>query len=139
MSAKGSFNKKTLLAIHDMDRLAINPIEMLKRVFDEALNAYLKERGLSKNGGDAGASYLAVAGKAASDLASYKHPKLTAISLQDLNTTNPTDTLNTEQAIKVIQSDPFAPAATPIESMRVVESIKSTIETPALPIGNNNG
>lgn len=139
MSVKGSFSKKTLLAINDMERLGVNPIEMLKQVFDESFRAYKDERGYS-NKGDAGAGYLAVAGKAASDLASYKHPKLSAMAIADLTDANSSDrVLTTEQAIAIIKSDPFAPESIQgLDTSRVVESMASTIENPALPIGDAN-
>lgn len=130
MPPKGSINKKTLLATHDMDRLGINPIEMLKQIFDESMNAYRKERGLTKRG-DSGAGYLAVAGKAAADLASYKHPKLSAIQIKDVTNDEATsDVINTEKAIEIIKNDPFA-----LSSAQIVETINSTIQTPFLPSG----
>lgn len=130
MPIKGSVSKKSLLASYDMERLGVNPIEMLKTIYDESLEAYRSGRGLTKMG-DTGSAYLAVAGKAAADLASYKHPKLSAVQIKDVSNEDSTnDVINTERAIEIIKSDPFA-----ISSAQVVETMKSTIQSPFLPSG----
>lgn len=139
MANKRSFNKRTLLAHHDMERLSLNPIEMLKTIYDEALNAYRSGRGLSDKG-DAGAAYLSVAGKAASDLAGYKHPKLSAMAIADFTEdSEKRRALTTEEAINIIKGDPFAPEGVrAIDTKRVLESLKSTIQIPSLPMGESN-
>lgn len=124
-------NKTSLLATADMDRLGINPIEMLKKVFDEAMNSYY-EGGKSPDAKiDPSAQYLSIARAAASDLASYKHPKLSAVAFKDLS--NPGDAAKpatTQEAMKILKQDPFA-----IKTEEVVKQIDSTIQTPALPVG----
>lgn len=130
--SKGAHSKRSLLALHDMERLALNPIEMLKTVYEEAMSAYKRERGLSDKG-DAGPGYLAIAGKAASDLASYKHPKLSAIAIQDFSDDSTTESLTTREAIEIIKSDPFLPRQ--IETTQIIESSSSAINTPYLPAG----
>ena len=116
-----------------MDRLGINPIQMLKEVYDRAISAYDSARGYSDKS-DAGAGYLSVAGKAAADLAKFKHPTLAALAVKDM--TDPkseSKPMTTQQAIEVIKSDPFSPKS--IEASDVIDAMKSNITTPLLPIG----
>lgn len=123
-----------MLAIHDLERLGLNPIEMLKEVYDEALKAYRSGRGLTDKG-DAGASYLATAKAAASDLASYKHPKLSALAIADVSKEELAEkkTLTAQEARDIIKADPFY--TDEITNKRVIEASKSTISVQALPIG----
>jgi len=123
-------------AINDLERIGANPIEMMFAVYNRALDAYDKARGYSDKT-DAGAAYLSVAGQMAANLAKYKHPTFTAIAIKDLDGGNDSKRpITTEEAMKIIQGDPFAPKA--ISNDQVLEAMKSGIKTPALPIGSEN-
>ena len=119
-----------MLAKNDLDRLGINPIEYLNEVYKLSVQAFKDE------GGHSGAAYLAVAGKAASDLASYKHPKLTAVAITEMQLVEDRMQLTTEQAIEIIKKDPFATKEVKaIDTHRVLEAMATTIESPFLPQG----
>jgi hypothetical protein len=133
---KGRGNRLNVLAHADLDRLNANPIEMLVEVYKEAMNAYKTARGYSEKG-DAGAAYLGVAGKAAVDLAKFKHPTLSAVALKDMTDQTDKKPLSTSQAIDIIKADPFAPQdLKDIPTDRIVDAMKSTIKAPALPMGD---
>lgn len=134
-------NKKSLLARADMDRLGINPIEYLNKVFVEAMQSYQEAKNPKKNeeGKEpyvvigAGAGFLSIASQAASQLASYYYPKLSAIAIKDMTGDGPeAQPLNTKEAIKVIESDPFRQH---VETKDVISQINSNIETPLLSKG----
>lgn len=132
---RGRPSRKSILAHNDLERLGANPIEMLIEVYQEAMNAYKTARGYSEKG-DAGAAYLGVAGKAAVDLAKFKHPTLSAVALKDMTDQTDKKPLSTAQAIDIIKSDPFAPQdLKDIPTDRIVDAMKSTIKAPALPMG----
>lgn len=129
--------KRSYLAIHDMERLGINPIEYLHEVFQESLKAFKDGRGYSDKG-DAGAAYLGVAAKCASDLAKFKHPTLSAIALKDMSQSEEGDdkAITTIEAVRILQADPFASEQMKqIDTKRVIEAMESTIEKPTLPKG----
>lgn len=146
-------NKFSLLAHKDMERLGLNPIEELKRCMDElkdlkeeALRAYKSMRGYGEKM-DSGTQYLASAIKAVADqaaianhLAKYKHPTLSAIAVKDLSETNADrQPFNTAQAIEVLKGDPFAPQALKeMPTERILDAMKSSINTPFLPQGDAN-
>src|SRR6478609_9249716 len=123
----GSKNKVSFMAAADMDRLAINPIEMLNEVYKLSIEAFKAHRGHTDKG-DAGSHYLAVAGKAAIDLAKFKHPTLTAVAIKDLTDDSMSKTpLTTAQAIDIIKMDPFAPKEIKeIPTDRIVDAVNST-------------
>lgn len=129
-------NRLNLLAHADLDRLGANPIEMLVEVYREAMTAYRAGRGITEKG-DNGAQFLAVAGKAAVDLAKFKHPTLSAIAVKDVSENNSDkEPLTTREAIDVIKSDPFAPKEIKnIPTDRIVEAMNSSIQSPLLPTG----
>jgi hypothetical protein len=127
--------KRTLVAHADLERLGANPIEMLVDVYREAMTAFKQGRGLSDKG-DAGAAYLGVAGKAAVDLAKFRHPTLSAVAITEQTPMG--EPMTTKQAINILKSDPFAPQEIKdIDTARIVEAIDSTISTPFLPPGND--
>lgn len=133
---RGRPARNTLLAHADLERLNANPVEMLVEVYKEAMAAYKSGRGYGEKG-DAGAAYLGVAGKAAVDLAKFKHPTLSAVALKDMTDTKERTPLTTYQAIDIIKSDPFAPQdLKDIPTDRIVDAMKSTIKAPALPMGD---
>lgn len=134
---KGRPNRTTLLALGDMDRLGVNPIEMLVEVYREAMNAYKTGRGYGEKS-DAGSQYLAVAGKAAIDLAKFKHPTLSAIAVKDMTQESERAPMTTAEAIDVIKSDPFAPKEIKeIETDKILQAMNSHINTPFLPTGKD--
>jgi len=137
-SRKGIPNKLSMNAILDMDRLGINPIEALWECYQEAMKSYKSGRGMSEKG-DAGSAYLAVATKAATELANYKHPKLSAIAVKDMSESDQKKALTTEQAIAIIKSDPFATKEVQqIETRTIVEAMDSTLKNQKLPFGDAN-
>ena len=129
-------NKLNILAHNDLDRLGANPIEMLVEVYREAMQAYKSGRGITDKA-DNGAQFLAVAGKAAVDLAKFKHPTLSAIAVKDMTPESEgKEPLTTAQAIDVIKSDPFAPKEIKeIPTDRIVEAMNSPLNAPFLPMG----
>lgn len=132
----GRPNRANILAHKDLERLGLNPIEMLAEVYKEALAAYRSGRGLTDKG-DAGAQYLAVAGKAAVDLAKFKHPTLSAIAVKDATESEKDSrVISTAQAIDIMKADPFAPKELKdIPTTDIVDAMKSQINTPFLPEG----
>jgi len=124
------------MAHNDLDRLGANPIEMLVEVYREAMQAYKSGRGITEKA-DNGAQFLAVAGKAAVDLAKFKHPTLSAIAVKDMTPESESkEPLTTSQAIDVIKADPFAPKEIKeIPTDRIVEAMNSQLNAPFLPSG----
>ena len=135
-SRKSVRNKLSLMAHNDLDRLGANPIEMLVEVYREAMQAYKSGRGITEKA-DNGAQFLAVAGKAAVDLAKFKHPTLSAIAVKDMTPESESkEPLTTSQAIDVIKADPFAPKEIKeIPTDRIVEAMNSQLNAPFLPSG----
>lgn len=132
---KGRGNRLNILAHEDLKRLNANPIEMLVEVYRESMSAYKSMRGYSEKS-DAGAAYLSVAGKAAVDLAKFKHPTLSAVALKDVSQDSDKTPLTTSQAIDIIKNDPFAPPEIKdIETDKIVDAMNSTINAPFLPTG----
>jgi len=100
----GTLNKKSLLAAEELVRLAANPIEMLDAVYHKAMDAF-DDPSNNKN-----PAYLATALQAASKLASFRYPTLSAVAVKDLDIDDkPNRPLNTRQALEIIKADPFAP------------------------------
>lgn len=105
----GSFNKRNLLALHRMDELGIEPIEMLMEVYRESMESYRKQRGYGEKS-DAGVGYLGNALGAASKLASFRYPTLTAMAIKDmreLEDAAKATPMTTKEAIEIIKADPF--------------------------------
>lgn len=128
------FRKSSLMAIGDIERLGLNPIEMLAEVYKLAIEGYKSGRGISDKV-DNGSSWLAVARQAADNLASYKYPKLSAMAVKDM--TDPKDEakpVTTADAIRILNEDPFKA----ISDSSVVDQMTSNIQTPALPIGKKD-
>lgn len=122
-----------------MERLGINPIEMLNEVYQEAMQSYKSGRGMSDKG-DPGAAYLAQALGAAKSLASFKHPTLSALAIKDmkeLDEAAKTKPLTTREAIEIIKSDPFNPTSI-IKHMDTGELPEQTKMLGLLPIGDGN-
>lgn len=138
---KGHMKRHSFIAHSELERMGINPIEWLADVYLEAMQGYKSGRGITEKG-DGGAAWLAVAGKAAADLCSYKHPKLSAIAISDLSkdqARNEREAISTEQAIAIFKADPFATdQIRKLDTGSVIDAMKSTIKKPALPIGEGN-
>ncbi|HEY8272148.1 MAG TPA: hypothetical protein VIG33_14760 [Pseudobdellovibrionaceae bacterium] len=134
----GTRAKITQAALKDMERLGVNPIEMLKAVYDRAITAFDGHRG-DTDKSDAGPSYLAVAQQAAANLAKYKHPALSAIAFKDMGESEEDrKPITTEEAMRIIRSDPFAPdEIKEIPNEQVIDAMKSGIQAPLLPGGKN--
>lgn len=126
-----------MLALHDLERLGINPIDYINEVYKRALESYDK-RAMLMGKEDTGHLYLSVAAKAAADLASYKHPKLSALAIADVSKDEMTEkkTLTAQEARDIIKADPFY--TTEITNKRVIEASKSTISVQSLPIGKTS-
>jgi hypothetical protein len=98
----GTINKKSLLAIAELERLSANPIEMLNEVYLKAMEAF-KDPANNKN-----PAYLATALQAASKLASFRYPTLSAVSIKDLELDKiDVKPMTTREAIEIILKDPF--------------------------------
>lgn len=103
----GTVNKKSLLAEAELRRLEAEPIAMLVEVYKQSMEAYEADK---TNGGGKGAAYLATACAAASKLASFRYPTLSAISIKDLDLDQAESRpMTTREAIEIIKSDPFFP------------------------------
>lgn len=125
--------RDTLLAKADIERLGLNPIEMLAEVYRLAIEGYKAGRGMTDKV-DSGAAWLAVARQAANDLCSYKHPKLSAVAVKDIrDPASERPPITTAEAVKILESDPFK-----VSTADVVEQMKNTIHAPALPTGEKN-
>lgn len=140
----GTRNIKSYLAIHEMKRLGLNPLEEALKCINElddikkkSLESYDKMRGYNDKG-DAGTSYLSTARSAVRDkadiymnLCKFAFPTLTAVAIQDFAEESSEKTINTKEAIDIIRSDPFTRSTTEkvISAMTNVESLQS------LPVG----
>lgn len=114
-SGPPSYRRLSMHAILEMERLGINPIEMMFHVYNTAL----------KKG------YLGVAGKAAADLASFRYPTLSAIAIKDMSEDEADESpMTTKEAMEILASDPFRPT-----NETIVDQIDSTISIPKLSSG----
>ena len=117
-----------MLAFNDLERLGVNPIEMLVEVYKLSIQGYKEGRGITDKA-DSGSSWLAVARQAADNLASYKYPKLSAMAVKDVTEEGEgRSAMTTEEAVRIIKSDPFA-----IADDEVTEAMSSAIAVPKLP------
>ncbi len=111
MSSKGKqrIQKKTFMAMYELEKRNIEPIEFLHEVYKRSIDAFDKCRGLGDKG-DSGPGYLAQALGAAKALATFKYPTLTAVAIKDLDDQERiARPLSTAEAIEIIKKDPFAP------------------------------
>jgi len=130
------FKRHSLAAIAEIDRLGVNPLEMLIEVYRLSIEAYKRERGLSDKG-DAGPAFLSTAQAAANNLASYRYPKLSAIGVKDLSEgESDRPPMTTREAMKIIASDPFA--LNPGSTEEVIDQMASGTQTPHLVKGESN-
>lgn len=81
----------------------LDPIDMLYEIY------FLSRDRSQEVGDDTAASYLSVAGKAASDLAKYIYPTLSAIKIDQ--TVKNENAMTVKEAMKVIMEDPFTKSA----------------------------
>lgn len=136
---KSEYLRKTShLAINEAKRLGLNPIEMLAEVYQLAIDGYKKDRGITDKS-DSGAQWLSVARAAADSLASYVHPKLSAIAVHELislEQQNKSKVMTTEEAVTVIMQDPFLKSK--VHDSDIVEQMTKAREKPLLPVGEKN-
>lgn len=128
----------TILARKELIQKGLNPIDMMYEVFQEAMATYREgptiehsEKGVSIN--DPRAACLGVAGRMASEMMKYYSPSLSAIKIETSDPENQKQERTIVDAVKIIQSDPFAQHA-----MKIAEQVGSDSEngsTPILPIG----
>lgn len=123
------------MAIHQLEKLGIEPIEYLNEVYKESLHSYRSLRGLTDKS-DSGPYYLAQALGAAKALASYKYPTLSAIGIKDMSELDPAKNkpMNSKEAIELIKKDPFAPPE--IKALDINEHQNRLVGP--LPIGQGN-
>lgn len=125
--------KRSLLAVYDLERLGVNPIEEIY----EAMS-FAKQK--AREGGEDEASWGALWLKAATDLATFKHPRLSAVAVSEIAKSEQDNArpFTTKEAIETISKDPFAPSEIKITAERVIEAMDSTIKHPTLPVGKSN-
>ena len=137
---KGQAIKRTMLAAHDLERLGCNPMTEIFEAMEYAKMMTKKGGNYSDDGRTDQANWAALWLKSAETLASYKHPKLSAVAIHEIgenkNTRQP---LSTQEALKILQNDPMAPQAIKaIDTDRVVEAMSSQIKAPFLPMGGKD-
>ena len=132
-------NKRSLLAVTDLDRLGCNPIERLVELAEMNVKAFKEFRGYGEKG-DAGVGYLSNATRIYIELAKFKHPTLSAIAVKDMTDDSETkQPMTTKQAIQTLAADPFAPQALKdIANEDVIDAMSSKIDKPFLPSGNKD-
>lgn len=128
-SRLGMPNKRSLLAIHEIERLGLKPIEMMAEVYKRSMAAYIECRGLTDKS-DAGASYLSVAGQMATKLASFQYPTLGAIAIQDMTDKKDIKQMTTAEAVKIINGDPFL-----ARQLDLAKPDQPIVTNDSLPIG----
>ena len=122
-----------IFARAEMNRKGINAIDLLFEVYTLARDGYLQGRGLGDKS-DTGSAYLAVAGNAASTLARYAYPTMSAIAVTDNTQGGNGKAMDVIEAKKVLESDPFAQAA--IRATKIDPSSEALNKVPTfLPLG----
>lgn len=144
-------HKRSFLAIYELDRLGIEPIQMLFECYNEAMKKYKalqidgddqeSDHEYSKNSRkapmiDTGHNYLNAAIAAASKLASYKYPTLSALAIKDmadLEKAKDAKPLTTADAIRIIKSDPFMAKEMSIEPKETPNELPMGLNKPNDP------
>ena len=110
-----------------MDRLAINPIDMMKTVYDHALS-----KAQETDSDHAASAFLAVAGQMANNLANYRYPKLSALAVKDMTeNSSGSKPITTKEAVAIIAQDPFSKS-----TEEIIDQIGSPSVIQALPKGS---
>ena len=137
VTKRDTLRRRSMFALNDLDRLGINPIEELHNLFKEALKAYHSGRGVTETG-DAGTQYLSIAVRIMETMAKFKHPTLAALALKDMTEDNNgvRKAITTEEALQIINSDPFAQRQITAES--IIEAAKHGPNDPMLVPGEEN-
>ena len=145
----GSLSARTMLAVYDLNRLGVNPIEEAVKAVKEleemkqlAIKAFTQMRGYGENG-DAGTQYLATAVRCISEkasinlkLAKFKHPELSAVAIKDVTEREETKPMTTLDAVNIIKNDPFAPQSIQkVNTEDVLRAMDTPLEAPCLPLG----
>lgn len=110
--ASGTIHKRDLVAKLELASKGINPIDMLKEVFDLSIASFKSGRGHGSEY-DAGPQYLAVAQQAAKRLSEFYAPKIGDIKPEEVPEYDEKDiqtytALDAQKIREVIMSDPFA-------------------------------
>lgn len=130
-----SVNKRSLLALKDLERLGIEPLEMLLETRRTALEAFKSMRGFSDKS-DAGVGYLGLVIRADIELLGLKYAKMSAIAIKDMTDKSDRQPMNTAQAIDIIKADPFAPQEIKeIPNEQIIDAMSKNFESLALPKG----
>lgn len=130
-----SVNKRSLLALKDLERLGIEPLEMLLETRRTALEAFKSMRGFSDKS-DAGVGYLGLVMRADIELLGLKYAKMSAIAIKDMTEKSDKAPLNTAQAIDIIKNDPFAPEEIKeVPNEQIIEAMSKNFDSLALPKG----
>ena len=135
----GSVHKRSLLAHDDLDRLGVQALENLLETRALALKAFKDMRGYSDKS-DAGVGYLGLVLRADLEIVALKYAKMSALAIKDMtDRSEAKQPLNTAQAIKVLQNDPFcSPELKEIPTEKILDAMESKIKTPFLPAGDGN-
>jgi hypothetical protein len=133
----GALNKRTMLAVEDLNRIGINPIEEIAEAMQFAKKMALKGGNFDSDGKTDQAQWGALWLRGATELAAFKHPKLSALAIKDLRDDAEANAkpLTTAEAVKIIESDPFKK---PTTSSQVLDAMQSKIQAPFLPSGGKD-
>lgn len=134
----GAIGKRSLLAIDELNRLGASPLEEIYEALQFAKDKTKKGGNFDADGKSDQSQWAALWLKAASELAVYKHPKLSAIAIKDMamDAEKEAKPVTTLEAIKIIDNDPFNPKN--ITSEQVLDAMKSQHKAPLLPSGGKN-
>lgn len=135
MSRNELLRKKELAVANmqkELDLLGFNVVEKAVELYQMNIDAYKSGRGWTDKG-DSGAAYLSNAGSLLMKIMDKTRPTLQAMAIKDMTEKNETKVMSTEQAVKIIQSDPMAPDY--IKAKEVILAMDSKVNTPGLPIG----
>lgn len=108
-----NITKRDLMARLELASKGINPIDMIKEVFDESMRAYRSGRGFSESY-DAGPTYLAVSFQCAKRMSEFYAPTWKPVDpehLKDMLTESDAtkvEALDADRIRQVILNDPFA-------------------------------
>ena len=143
----GRKNIRAYMASSELERLNINPIEGALQSIKELddiiklnVDAFKMMRGYTDDS-DQGSAYLANAIRAVTAkkdtylaLARFKYPTLTAVAIKDFSENeSELKPVNTEEAIKIINSDPFRDT-----TKKVIDSMTEVRNINILPKGNKD-
>ena len=91
-------NRLTLLAKYRLDKLGLDPLDMLL----DAIN-FNKESAIAGEGAEYAAAWL----RGCCELMKYRYPVLSAVAIQDVTEKSDRQPMTSQQAIEVLKRDPF--------------------------------